>query len=226
MNNVLVVAPHSDDETIGCGASINKLVGEGKKVYVLIATNAHVGAPDMYSEERVAKVRGEARAAHAVLGVTETLFLDFPAPALDMYPIYKMAKGIGEVIREKNIDTVFMPYRGDIHIDHQRVYDATLVACRPKGKYSVKNVFCYETLSETEWASPVPQSGFIPNFYIPVSEKNVEAKLKAIACFTTQCNPFPDSRSVEAIEALAKYRGATISRLRAEAFFSVRQILE
>ena len=86
MEKILVVAPHSDDEVLGCGGYIKKLVNAGKEVFVLIMTNAHIGDPDKYPEERVRKVREEAFAAHQYLGIKETFFMDFPAPRLDTFP--------------------------------------------------------------------------------------------------------------------------------------------
>ena len=82
-------------------------------MYVLICTNAHIGAPELFSEDLIKQVRNEALAAHKILGVKETVFFDFPAPALDQYPRFKMANNISALIRELNVDTVYIPHRGD-----------------------------------------------------------------------------------------------------------------
>ena len=224
MERILVIAPHADDEVLGCGALMAKRAKEGKKVFVLICTNAHVGAPELFEQKDIDIVRGEALKAHQLLGVEKTYFLELPAPALDAYPGYKISLKINEIIAECEPDTVFIPHRGDSHKDHGRIHDAAMVACRPRGNYKVKHVYAYETLSETEWGEPIQSEYFIPTKYVSYTEEEFNKKLVAMQCFTSQLAPFPASRSLEAIEALAKYRGATISKPRAEAFEVLRDI--
>lgn len=224
MKNILVIAPHADDEVLGCGATMAKLAKQGHHVYVLIATNASVGAPELFGPEIIRQVRSEAIAAHKLLGVEDTSFLEFPAPALDQYPGYKMANEIAAVIRKYKADVVFVPHRGDCHIDHKIVHECTMVACRPLANSTVKEVYAYETLSETEWGEPVAADFFVPTKYVTFSEEEFEVKLKAMSCFKSQLYAFPASRSLEAIEALAKYRGATVSKMRAESFEVLREI--
>lgn len=224
MKNILVIAPHADDEILGCGATMTKEISKSNNVYVLVCTNAHVGAPELFSEELINQVRGEALEAHRLLGVKETIFLDFPAPALDQYPRYKMSNDIGAVIRKFDVDTVYIPHRGDCHKDHAIVHDCAMVACRPLINCPVKHLFAYETLSETEWGEPVAADFFIPVKYNTFSEDEFRKKLDAMSCFKSQLYPFPASRSLEAIEALAKYRGCTVSAIRAEAFEIIRDI--
>lgn len=224
MERILVIAPHADDEVLGCGALMAKMAKEGKKVFVLICTNAHVGAPELFEQKGIDVVRSEALKAHQLLGVEKTYFLEFPAPALDAYPGYKISLKINEIIAECEPDTVFIPHRGDSHKDHGRIHDAAMVACRPRGNYKVKHVYAYETLSETEWGEPIQSEYFIPTKYVSYTEEEFNKKLVAMQCFTSQLAPFPASRSLEAIEALAKYRGATISKPRAEAFEVLRDI--
>lgn len=224
MKNVLVIAPHADDEILGCGATMAKLAAEGNNVYVLIATNAHVGAPELFSEDIIRQARSEAVQAHKLLGVKETAFLEFPAPALDQYPRYKMSNEIVGVIKRYNVDTVYIPHRGDCHKDHAIVHDCAMVACRPLANCTVKRVYAYETLSETEWGEPVAADFFVPTKYKTFTEEGFQKKLEAMSCFKSQLYPFPASRSLEAIEALAKYRGCTVSAVRAEAFEVLREI--
>jgi Uncharacterized proteins, LmbE homologs len=222
--SVLVVAPHADDEVLGCGATIRKHVLEGDDVYVIVMTNAFVGAPEIYTEEGCTISRNEALSAHKVLGVKKTIFFDFPAPVLDQFPEYKMASEIARVINEYSIHTVYLPWRGDIHIDHKVVYNVGLVACRPIGNYSVKRVLAYETLSETEWSAPFGSEVFIPNVFVVLTEEQFEAKINAMKCYRSQIKEFPASRSIETLTALSRFRGSTISKERAEAFAVIRDI--
>lgn len=201
-----------------------KEIANGNNVYVLICTNAHVGAPELFSGELIKQIRLEALTAHKLLGVKETAFLDFPAPALDQYPRYKMTNQMSEVIRKFEVDTVYIPHRGDCHKDHAIVHDCAMVACRPLVNCKVKHVYAYETLSETEWGEPIASDFFVPVKYHTFNLEEFQKKLDAMSCFKSQLYPFPASRSLEAIEHLAGYRGCAVSAMRAESFEVLRDI--
>lgn len=222
-NNILVIAPHSDDEILGCGATMSKLIKEGKNVYVLIVTNGHVGAPELYTEERVKAVREEALKSHEFLGVKKTYFFDYPAPKLDNIASYKLSIDINKLLQELEIDTLFLPHRGDIHKDHKIVFETSLVAARPINNYTVKTIYCYETLSETEWAPPFGDDVFIPTVYVDVSNF-IDDKVKAFEYFTIQIKEKPHSRSSWGIRNLSQYRGSSIGVNHAECFMLIRDI--
>lgn len=218
---VLVIAPHPDDEVLGCGGTIAHHAAQGDEVQVLVVTRA---APDVYPSDDEVEVRQEAHAAHAILGIVNTHFLDFPAPKLDTVPGYQLANEIATVIRRYQPYTVYLPHRGDIHLDHQKVYQATLVAARPINQCSVKQLLCYETLSETEWAPPWSDTAFVPNVFVDITNY-LDLKLKAMHCYQSELQPSPHPRSLQALETLAKQRGSTVSLSAAEAFMLVRQII-
>lgn len=222
-SNCLIIAPHPDDEVLGCGGMMARYAAMDVNVYVAIVTNGHLGAPELFKKEGTEKVRSEALKAHSLLGVKETRFLDFPAPRLDTVPIYKVAGAINELIQQYSVDELLIPHRGDIHKDHTISYDASLVAARPVGNHVVKRIMTYETLSETEWAPPLPGAQFIPNTFVSV-EPFLENKLEAFRCFTTQVKTFPHPRSEEGITHLARLRGSTVGHKAAEAFHLIRMI--
>jgi LmbE family N-acetylglucosaminyl deacetylase len=223
MENILVIAPHNDDEILGCGGVMSKYIKQGKNVYVIVVTNGHLGAPELFSKEGTEKVRSEALKAHTFLGVKKTIFLDFPAVNLDALPAYKLSLAISKVISEFQIDTLYIPHRGDIHKDHRITYEAALVAGRPINNSTVKRIYAYETLSETEWAAPFGDDVFIPTVFINIKNE-IDDKLKAFAFFSTQIKKFPHSRSPEIIRTLSNYRGATVGCANAEAFMLIRSI--
>lgn len=218
--NVLIIAPHPDDEVLGCGGVIRKMASQMHDVWILIVSR---GKKSLYSEERIQNVRKEALDAHKILGVKKTIFLDFSAPELDLVSISELSRSISEVVTEFNPDTVFLPHRGDIHHDHKAVFNAGLVATRPVKGSSVKRIFSYETLSETEWAAPFSDAIFIPNFFVNISN-DFSAKLEAIKCFKSQLRDFPNSRSLKSIEVLANFRGSSVGLTHAEAFMTIRMI--
>lgn len=220
---VLVIAPHCDDEVLGCGGIMAKYQAEKIPVYVAIVTNGHLGAPELFKKEGTEKVRSEALQAHRFLGVKETFFLDFPAPRLDSIPVYKLSLALEKIIRAQKITEVFVPHRGDIHKDHRITYEATLVATRPINDNPVKEIYAYETLSETEWAAPFADEAFIPTVFIDI-EKYLPKKLDAFSLFTTQIKMPPHPRSKQSVEYLARLRGSTIGCNAAESFMLVRKI--
>lgn len=220
MKKILVVAPHADDEILGAGGIIARNIAEGNEVYVCIVTR---GKEPMFSEKLVEKLRNETIQAHQYLGIKKTFFLEFPAVMLEEVPRYKLNDSIMNIIQNVKPDEVYIPHAGDMQKDHQIVNEAVMVAVRPKYKHKIKNVYAYETLSETEWNIPNTVNAFIPTVYQDISEY-LEIKVKALEFFTTQISDFPDPRSVEAVEALAKYRGSTIEVKAAEAFMLIREI--
>lgn len=224
MKNILVIAPHPDDEILGCGGTIRKKIKNGCNVIIIIMTNANKSIPERYTLDKLHIIREEAKSAHEILGIKETIFKDFPAPMLDQFPIYLIAETINAVLNEKEIDTVYLPHRGDIHNDHKVIFDAAMVACRPISNYCVKNIYAYETLSETEWAHPFASDVFIPTYYETLEYEMLHSKCKAMKCYSSQLRQFPSSRSIIAIEALAKYRGSAVSSELAEAFMIIRMI--
>lgn len=217
---VLVIAPHPDDEIIGVGGTIAKRAKDGDEVYVCVVTK---GKSPLFNDEFIEQGRKECRKADKKLGVKETIFLDFPAVMLETVPRYEFNGKISEVVNSIKPDEVYIPHRGDMQIDHQMVVDAAMVAVRPRGNNYPKRVYAYETLSETGWNIPNVVNEFIPTVYEDITD-TYEVKLKAMAIFESQLSVFPEARSIGAIEALAKYRGATVSVKAAEAFSLVREV--
>ena len=217
---VLVIAPHPDDEIIGVGGTIAKRVKNGDEVSVCIVTK---GKEPLFREDFIEQGRRECRKADSMLGVKETIFLDFPAVMLETVPRHILNNAISEIIQKIKPDEVYIPHRGDMQLDHQIVVDAAMVAVRPKYEHVVKRVYAYETLSETGWNIPNTVNEFIPTVYENI-EDTLSLKLNSMSVFQSQLAAFPAARSVEAIEALAKFRGATVNVGAAEAFSLIREI--
>ncbi len=220
MAKILVFAPHPDDEILGCGGTMIKHIEKGDEVYVCIVTK---GVLPLFRPEGTEKTRGEARRCHQFIGVKKTIFLDFPAVMIDKENRYEVNGKILGVITEVKPDEVYIPHWGDMQKDHQIVAEACMVALRPKYEPKVKRIYSYETMSETAWNAPSVQNEFIPNVYVDITEA-LNLKLEALRFFESQISPFPDARSIESVEALAKYRGALMHVGAAEAFMLIREI--
>ena len=125
---IVVVAPHADDEILGCGGTMVKLVKQGNEVSVIIMTNANKSDPEKYTLDKLSKIRKAAVEANKLIGVKDVFFEDFPAPALDQFPTHKIADSLHKLFAEKKFDVIYVPHRGDIHNDHKVIFDAALVA--------------------------------------------------------------------------------------------------
>jgi LmbE family N-acetylglucosaminyl deacetylase len=221
VSSVLIVAPHPDDEVLGCGGVIGRHVASGDDVYVVIVSK---GVADEFSPDLVEQARQEATMANKVLGTKRVFLLDFPAPRLDAVPTSSLAAALKNVVVNVQATTVYLPHHGDIHGDHKAVYWATLVATRPNGDFFPARLLCYETLSETEWGAPIPSDVFAPTVFVDVSQY-LGVKLEAMKCYRSQLAPSPKARSLASIEALARVRGSTIGVTAAEAFSLIREVL-
>lgn len=216
----VVIAPHPDDEVLGCGGTIARLTEQGAQVHVLLMTR---GMAPRFSAAQVDQVIAETQEAHRILGVTELHRLDLPAAELDTLPIADVNARMDEILRRVQPDTLFLPFIGDIHFDHQVAFTSGMVFARPRSRNTPARVYAYETLSETNWYAPGITPAFTPNMFVDIGDQ-LDRKLSAFACFKSQVKNFPDERSIEALSALARLRGANVFRSAAEAFQVVRQI--
>ncbi|MCD7998108.1 MAG: PIG-L family deacetylase [Clostridiales bacterium] len=218
--NILVIAPHRDDEVIGVGGTIAKYVASGNSVYVCIITH---GIEPLCRYDLDEKIREECVMADKFLGVAETIFLDYPASMLETVPRHELNDSLIKIVQKVKPDIVYIPHRGDMQVDHKLTADAAMVALRPKYQHVVKKIYVYETLSETGWDVPNTVNEFIPNSYNEIVEV-LDMKIEALSMFTTQIAKYPNPRSAEAIRALAMYRGSNVNLRAAEAFSLIREI--
>lgn len=215
--NVLVIAPHPDDEVLGVGGTIAKYVKGGHDVYVCIVTKGQ-------DEEQVKIGRAEASKAHDVLGIKETVYLDFPVVGLRETAVSVLNAKFLELVNMIKPHIAFIPHKGDMHVDHTEVANSAMVALRPVSSPQLKAIYTYETLSETEWNIPSVDNVFIPNVWNDISEFILDKK-EALACFESQLKDFPHPRSLRAVESLSEVRGSTICVKNAESFMLVRNII-
>lgn len=213
----LVFAPHPDDEILGCGGVIAKHIDNGDEVYVCICTHS-------LNEERIRINEEYATKVHKAVGITRTVFLDFPTVELPHVNIREFTGAMNKLVQEIRPEVVYIPFFGDMHADHYMVANNAMVALRPIVAPFVKNIYAYETLSETGWNYPTPDKAFIPNVYSDIS-KYIDNKVDAMKMYDSKIQKDPHPRSEEGIRALAKFRGGTIGVDYAEAFMCIRSVM-
>lgn len=217
---VMIVAPHPDDETLGVGGTIAKYSAQGADIFVLIVSG-HL--PPLYSRKDYDKTVHEAQSAFKLLGVSQSEFLEIPATMINSKPLHKVNGRISKIINDFKPHIVFCPYP-DRHIDHRLIFDSVMVATRPVGiGRDIEILAAYETLSETHWNAPHIEPNFTPNWVVDITEQ-IDNKLDALSCYKSQISDFPGPRSIEAVEALAKFRGTQAGFGYGEGFHVIRMI--
>lgn len=216
---VLVFAPHRDDEIIGCGGTILKRKAAGDFVAVCLVT-AREGEllPDCTQ-----RIHDEMKRCHEFAGIDEYIGLPFGANKLEDYSRLEFNRAFDDAVKRVCPDEVYLPFWGDMQKDHQMTVDGAMVALRAKNSYAPKRIYAYETLSETGLNVPSLNNTFVPTVYEDIS-LYLGKKLAAMNFYQSQLHPFPDLRSIETVEALAKFRGSSANVKAAEAFMLIREI--
>jgi LmbE family N-acetylglucosaminyl deacetylase len=217
---ILVVSPHPDDETLGVGGTIAKYSNDGHEVHVLMISG-HL--PPLYKREDYEKTVDEAHRAFKILGVAKSVFLELPATMIGDLPLHEVNGKICKVVNDFSPHIVFCPYP-DRHIDHRLVFDSVMVATRPVGiGRDIEIVAAYETLSETHWNAPHIEPNFTPNWVIDITS-SIGQKVEAFKSYESQISDFPGPRSIEAVEALAKFRGTQAGFSYGEGMHIIRMV--
>ncbi len=219
--NVLVIAPHMDDEVLGAGGTIVKHVAQGDRVCVCIAANRAYG--HRYSRAAIEKERQAARRAQKILGYHEARFLDLPDEQLDR-AVIEVIVPLERVYDATRPDIVYTCHRGDVHQDHRAVFEASMVVCRPMQRHRPRRLLSYEVPSSSDQAPPFADRRFLPNCYEVLTSTQLATKIDALRCYERESRDFPHPRSAEGIATYAKTRGMEAGSKAAEAFMIIREL--
>lgn len=221
--NVMVIASHSDDAVLGMGGTIHRLVNEGNCVSVLILAKLGYGARDILDKDKLGIMyySEEVCNAHTLLGIKETYFGNFQDNEFDKDTLLTITKKIEDVKEIVKPEIIFTHKEDCLNIDHQKAYEATITATRPKPNEYVKEVYTYEVLSSSEWNFSADS---VANVYYEISKENLDKKIEAMKIFESEIREFPHPRSIKGIITLAEKRGMESSICYAEAFRLVRSL--
>jgi len=224
---IMVVVAHPDDEILGCGSTMNRLIQENNcviRVVILgegITSRSETRDPDKWKAELEIH-RKNINSAQKIIGFEKVEIYDFPDNRFDSVALLDIVKVVEKEINDFKPEIVFTHFKDDLNVDHQLTYRAVITACRP-GTNSVNTIFCFETPSATDWN---PGVAFIPNMYVKISDKNLKAKQKAMDCYEFEKRDYPHPRSLKALQSLAEKRGVECGVEYSEAFILVRSIVE
>lgn len=216
MSNILVIAPHPDDEVLGCGGMLMRSNAESAKVGWLIITK--ISEEYGWDANQVKERINEIEKVRQTLGIQNRhLFeLGFPTTRLDTIPMGEVIKKISDVFQNFQPREILVPHFGDVHSDHRIVFDA-VASCTKWFRYPfIKRVLAYETLSETDFSID-PGSFFRPNVYVNISQY-IDKKVELLKNYQSEMGEFPFPRSEKAVYSLAQLRGSQSGFQAAEAF--------
>lgn len=227
---ILVVVAHPDDELLGLGATMNKLINEHNcKVRAVIlgegiTSRSNERDPEQWKEELKVH-RQNIEDARGAIGYESVGIYNFPDNRFDTVALLDIIKVIEKEKEDFQPEIIFTHHGGDVNIDHQRTFEAVITATRPMEEEKVNTIITFETPSGTEWVASSNPNQFNPNMYIEISEKNLLSKIYGMESYEFEKREFPHPRSPESLTILAKYRGITIGKELAEAFCIIRTII-
>ena len=217
-NKVLIIAVHPDDETLGCGGTLLKHKENGDEIHWLICTTIDKSHNYYKTREKEIERTKEAYSFDSVHN------LRLKTMQVDEYSMSELVGKISEVINEIKPNIIYLPFKGDVHSDHRKIFEASY-SCTKSFRYPfIKKIYMIETLSETEFAPSTKEDNFVPNVFVDISDF-MDKKLEIMKIFESEILEHPFPRSEKNLRALATLRGATCGCEYAESFVLLKEIL-
>lgn len=215
--NYLVVVAHPDDEVLGAGATIHKLIEDGNKVAVAIMVSHAAARKDLSST-----LSDDEAEALSIIGVEKKYEADFPNIKMNTVPHLELVQFIESCIEDWEADAIITHHPSDTNNDHvmtsYAVQAASRLFQRKSGVPALKELLYMEVPSSTEWSFDSSANRFTPNFFVEIGKQGIELKIRALSAYKGVMRPYPHPRSNEALEGLAAYRGVQAGCNYAEAF--------
>jgi LmbE family N-acetylglucosaminyl deacetylase len=221
--NILVIAAHPDDETLGCGGTLLKHIAAGDKVSWIIATGPY---RPKWSSEIIAEKSAEIEQVAAAYPMEDCFRLGFPAAGLETVPFPEIMQEIVSIAESVQPEMVYVVHGGDVHGDHRTLFSAAASVFKPfyLSRYGTKRFLCFETLSSTDSSPSNAAMPFVPNVFSLITPY-LERKLEILSLYRSEIQPDPLPRGLSAVRAQARLRGATIGVEYAEALCSVWDVI-
>ena len=217
--NVLIVAPHMDDETLGCGGAIARHVDAGDTVHVCVVCNR--AYDHAYDPAAIDAEKRSAEEARLVLGYHALRFLDLPDEKLYAH-LQATITAIEQVVADIQPEIVYASFGGDLHQDHRTVAHAVSIVLRATAAPSVRRALAFEVPSGTDQALPGDGATFTPTVFVDITDQ-LGRKIDAMRAYSREMREFPHPRSLDMLTAKARSRGAQAGLAAAEAFVLLRE---
>lgn len=222
IKKIAVIAAHPDDEALGCSGTLFKYKEHDCQIAFLWMTNGIDGRSKIIDLDRETR-RIEIQKAIDFIKPDYTELLDFPDNKMDQVPLLDIVKKIEKFLVQTKPDLIYTHFINDLNIDHALTCRAAITAARPGGKTFVKEIYSFEVPSSTEWA--IGKERFIPDTYVDITSV-IDKKKKYLECYNTEMRNYPHPRSIDNILALNQVRGSHICVDHAEAYVTVRRIVD
>ena len=225
MSKALFIGAHPDDVELGCGGTIDKYCKNGFDTRVVVLAEGSSSRHDFYNqnqnliEQEIKRRKTSCMLSLENLGVNSFVFYDLPCAKLDTIPLLRINKLIENEIKSFNPEIVFTHSLVDTNKDHRIIFESTKIATRPSAFPKIKKIYCYEVLSSTECSFT---NVFKPNHFESLTREQLNNKIKSLSFYESEMRDFPNSRSFEGVEILAKFRGMQINKKYAESFEILR----
>jgi N-acetylglucosamine malate deacetylase 1 len=217
-NKVLIVAVHPDDETLGGGATLLKHKANGDEIHWLICTT--VDESHGYYAKREKELEDVAKAYN----FDSVHNLRLKTMQVDEYTMSELVGKISKVVNDVCPNIVYLPFKGDVHSDHRKIFEAGY-SCTKSFRYPfIKKIYMMEVLSETEFAPSTKEDSFVPNVFVDISNF-MDKKIEIMKIFESELGLHPFPRSERNLRALGTLRGATAGCEYAESFVLLKEIL-
>ncbi len=226
---IMLVVAHPDDELLGLGASMHKLIKQFNckiKVVILgegITSRSNNRDVKKWKKELAVHKQNIKNAAKAI-GYHEVKTYDFADNRFDSVALLDLVKVIEKEKNDFKPEIIFTHHGGDTNVDHRQTFDAVITATRPMIHECVKTIITFETPSSTEWQAFNHPNYFKPNLFLEVSKKNVDAKIKGMESYEFEKRKYPHPRSPKALEIQCQRNGVIVGKEYAEAFMLIRSI--
>ena len=215
-NKVLCVAPHPDDETLGCGGTLLKHKSQGDEIYWLLLTGPKLDDSNIDSEriQFRKKLINTISLAYNFDGVD---YLALPTAQVNASDLKDIIQKVSEIFTRIQPNIIYTMFANDVHSDHRVAFDA-VYSCTKSFRYPfIEKIYMMETLSETEFAVTTSAKTFLPNVYVDISDF-IDQKLSIMQKYPKQLMEEPYPRSLSSIKSLARVRGSRAGVMYAEAF--------
>jgi LmbE family N-acetylglucosaminyl deacetylase len=227
---ILLVVAHPDDEVLGPGATMHRLIKDyGCVVRAVILGEGITSRSDTRNleewHEQLKVHKANIETARRYIGYESVGVYDFPDNRFDSIALLDIIKVIETEKAEFNPDFIFTHHGGDVNVDHQKTFEAVITATRPMAHEKTSSIITFETMSGTEWRASSDPKQFIPNLFFEVSEQALVAKIKAMESYEFERRPYPHPRSPEALRIRAQMWGVANGLAFAEAFQIIRSVI-
>jgi LmbE family N-acetylglucosaminyl deacetylase len=218
---ILAIAPHPDDETLGCGGTLLRHISEGEEVHWLIMTT--ITEQFGYTKDILEARKLEINKVAKKYGFKSTFQANFESTTLDIVPKNEIINAISDYINKLQPNILYLPYPHDVHSDHASVFEALSPFSKSFRYPFISIIRLYETLSETEFSTNINEA-FNPNLWVDIS-MYLDKKIEIMELYENEVGEHPFPRSEKNIRALATFRGATGGFNAAESFITLKEVI-